>query len=121
MRLLIGSLLVTVVSALWPVPIVYSEGNDTVVLTKGFSIQFNGPSGSLGAAGVDTSSKVKSAINLTYGLLNDGFVPKMLYTFEEDFEPSDQAMTSAQTLSTLIVTQKYSPLILADVVRSILR
>jgi hypothetical protein len=121
MRLLIGSLLVTVVSALWPVPIVYSEGNNTVVLNKGFSIQFNGPLGWQEAGCVDTSSKVQSAINRTYGLLNDGFVPRMLYTFEEGFEPSDQAMRSAQTLSTLIVTQRYSPPILADAVFSILR
>jgi hypothetical protein len=40
-------LLVPVVSAIWPVPFTYSERNTTVVLTKGFTIEFNGPNGTV--------------------------------------------------------------------------
>jgi hypothetical protein len=96
------------VSALWPVPIQYSEGNTTVVLDPSFTIQFNGPSGAMPAGCVDTSVKIWAAIHRTYDLLNDGFIPDMLYTFEEDFEPTADEMADAPKLMTLVVTQKYA-------------
>jgi hypothetical protein len=107
--LIASNLLVSVVSAIWPVPIKSSTGNITVVLADGFTIEFNAPTGSMPSGCVDTWSKVNSAINRTYGLLEDGFVPKMLYMFEEDFEPTTATMGSAQKLSKLVVTQKYGP------------
>ena len=102
----IVSLFVGVVAAVWPVPIRYSAGNTTVVLSSGFTIEFVGPSGSQDH-GCDTSSKVWGAIQRTYDLLNDGFIPNMLYPFEEDFEPSIEEMTSAQILEKLTITQRY--------------
>jgi hypothetical protein len=96
------------VSALWPVPIQYSEGNTTVVLDTCFTITFNGPSEAMPAGCVDTSTKVWAAINRTYELLNDGFIPDMLYTFEQDFEPTAAEMADAPKLMTLVVTQKYA-------------
>jgi hexosaminidase len=96
------------VAALWPVPIQYSEGNTTVVLDASFTIQFNCPSGVLPAGSVDTSNKVWAAINRTYELLNDGFIPDMLYTFEQDFEPTAAEMAESLKLTTLVVTQKYA-------------
>ena len=95
------------VAALWPVPIQYSEGNTTVVLDPSFTITFNGPSGEMLAGCVDTTAKVWAAINRTYDLLNDGFIPDMLYTFEQDFEPTAAEMSEAPKLTTLVVTQKY--------------
>jgi|SRR5271170_3320678 len=100
------NLLVSVVSAIWPVPIQYSEGVTTVVLAVNFTIEFNGPRGS-GYGCVDTSKKVWEAIDRTYELLNDGFIPDMLYTFEQNFEPSIQEMTASQKLSKLIITQRF--------------
>lgn len=104
---ILSSLLLSFVSALWPVPITYSEGVTTVVLDEGFTIEFNGPNGTPSTGCFDTSSKVWEAINRTYGLLNDGFVPNMLYTFEENFEPSEEEMVASQKISKLIITQKY--------------
>ena len=94
---------VSFVSALWPVPITYSEGNSTVVLSSDFAIQFNGPNGT--SNGVDTSQKVYTAINETYALLDDGFIPYMLYPFEEDYEPAADEMAAAPQLSSLVITQ----------------
>ena len=31
----------------------------------------------------------------------------MLYTFEENFEPSEEEMAASQRLSKLVITQKY--------------
>ena len=104
---ILSSILISSVSALWPVPITYSEGVTTVVLDEGFTIEFNGPNGTTPAGCFDTSSKVWAAINRTYGLLNDGFVPSMLYTFEENFEPSEEEMAASQKISKLVITQKY--------------
>ena len=95
---------VSFVSALWPVPIVYSAGNSTVVLASDFAIQFNGPNGTSNG-GVDTSKKVYRAIDETYALLDDGFIPYMLYPFEEDYEPSSDEFASAPQLSSLVITQ----------------
>ena len=103
----ISSLFLSTVSALWPVPITFSEGVTTVVLDKRFTIEFNGPKGTAPFGCVDTSKKVWDAIQRTYGLLNDGFMPRMLYTFEEDFEPSPQEMAASQTLCKLVITQRF--------------
>src|SRR5579859_1156634 len=105
---IVGSLLVSLVSALWPVQISYADGNSTVVLASDFSIEFHGPNGTRASGCVDTSGRVLSAINQTYELLHDGFVPSKLHLFEENFEPTVQEMTSAQTLKKLIVYQKYT-------------
>jgi hypothetical protein len=99
--------LVPVVSAIWPVPITYSEGNTTVVLAEGFTIEFNGPNGTIPGGCVDTWSKVWSAIDRTYVLLDDGFVPDMLYQFEQDFEPTANEMAEAQVIKKLVITQRY--------------
>ena len=108
------SILISTASALWPVPITYSEGVTTVVLDEGFTIEFIGPNGTAPNECFDTSRKVLAAIDRTYGLLNDGFVPKMLYTFEENFEPSKEEMAASQKLSKLVITQKYGfPMIAA--------
>jgi hypothetical protein len=107
MYIILASLFVNVASAIWPVPISYSEGNATVVLAEGFTIEFNGPNGTVPTGCVDTSSKVWTAIDRTYGLLNDGFVPDMLYQFEEDFEPTADQMAEAQVLEKLVITQRY--------------
>lgn len=104
---IICSLLSTAL-ALWPVPITYSEGVTTVVLDERFTIEFNGPNGTAQSGCVDTSQKVWAAIQRTYGLLNDGFVPSMLYTFEEDFEPSADEMAASQKLSSLVITQTFA-------------
>ena len=104
---IISSVLISSVSALWPVPITYSEGVTTVVLDEGFTIEFNGPNGTAPAGCFDASSKIWAAIDRTYGLLNDGFVPSMLYTFEENFEPSEEEMVASQKLGKLVITQKY--------------
>ena len=103
--ILIGSLLISSVYALWPVPIQVSEGNTTVVLAEGFTIEFNAPNGTIPDGCVDSSKRVWGAIDRTYGLLNDGFVPNMLFTFEEDFEPTTEEMAAAQQLSKLVITQ----------------
>jgi hypothetical protein len=99
--------LAPVVSAIWPVPITYSEGNTTVVLAGGFTIEFNGPNGTIPGGCVDTSSKVWAAIDRTYVLLDDGFVPDMLYQFEQDFEPTANEMAEAQVIKKLVITQRY--------------
>jgi hexosaminidase len=104
---IISSIFLSTVSALWPVPITVSEGVTTVVLDKKFTIEFNGPNGTAPSGCVDTSEKVWAAIQRTYELLNDGFVPNMLYTFEEDFEPSSQEMAASQTLCKLVITQRF--------------
>jgi len=98
---LICSILAGGVSALWPVPLRYSEGNTNVVLDTTFTIEFHGP-----CEYVDTSTKIWAAINRTYSLLNDGFVPDMLYPFEENFEPTEEEMDAAPRLTKLIVKQK---------------
>jgi hypothetical protein len=103
----LASLLVPVVSAIWPVPITYSEGNTTVVLAEGFTIEFNGPKGTVPKGCVDTSRKVWTAIDRTYALLDDGFVPDMLYQFEQDFEPTANEMAEAQVIKKLVITQRY--------------
>lgn len=110
LSILIGSLLISTVCALWPVPIQVSEGNTTVVLAEGFAIEYNAPNGAKPDGCVDSSKRVWGAINRTYGLLNDGFIPNMLYTFEEDFEPTTEEMASAQQLSKLVITQTWIPL-----------
>lgn len=99
------------VSALWPVPIHYSAGNTTLVLDAGFTIEFTGPSGPVPSGSVDTSGKVSAAISRTYSLVNDGFIPDMLYTFEANFEPTEEELSAAPRLTKLLVTQKFaSPL-----------
>jgi hypothetical protein len=103
------ALLAGVVSAIWPVPISYSEGNATVVLSNDFTIEFIPPKGIQGT-GCNTNKKVCRAIDRTYDLLNDGFIPNMLYPFEEDFEPSLSEMATSQTLEKLIITQTYHSL-----------
>jgi hypothetical protein len=100
------SLFVAAVSALWPVPIFYSEGNTTVVLDAAFTIEFRAPAGDVPCGCVDTSSKVWAAVDRTYSLLNDGFIPDMLYTFEQNFEPTEEEMAAAPRLTTLVITQK---------------
>lgn len=102
---IIGSLFISAIAAIWPIPITISEGNTTVVLDPTFTIEFYGPNGTLPNSCVDTSQKVWDAINRAYGLLNDGFVPYMLYPFEEDFEPAPCEIASAQRLTTLVITQ----------------
>jgi len=104
---LICSILTGAVSALWPVPLHYSEGNTTVVLDTTFTIEFHGPVGRHPCEYADTSSRVWAAIYRTYSLLNDGFIPDMLYTFEENFEPTEEEMAAAPRLTKLVVTQKY--------------
>lgn len=104
--LFIASLLVPFASAIWPVPVQYSLGNSTVVLAKTFTIEFNGPTGKRPSGYVDTSKKVSKAINRTYTLLNDSFIPNMLFQFETDFEPSAAAMAAAPVLSKLVVHQR---------------
>jgi len=106
LSILIGNLLISTVCALWPVPIQVSEGNTTVVLAEGFNIEFNAPNGAKPDGCVDSSKRVWEAIHRTYGLLNDGFMPNMLFTFEEDFEPTTEDMAMAQQLSKLVVTQR---------------
>lgn len=96
-------------------PITYSEGVTTVVLDEVFTIEFNTPNGPAPAGCFDTSGKVLAAINRTYGLLNDGFVPNMLYTFEENFEPLEEEMAASQRLSKLVITQKYGFPIIAGI------
>ena len=98
------ALLVGVVSAIWPVPISLSEGNTTVLLCEDFTIEFVAPQGT---HGFDTTNKVWGAIERTYELLNDGFVPRMLFPFEEDFEPSVEELGTSQKLEKLIITQTY--------------
>ena len=56
---------------------------------------------------MDSSQLVWGAIDRTYGLMSDGFVPNMLYPFEEDFEPTVEEMAKSQKLSKLVVTQTY--------------
>jgi hypothetical protein len=102
---IVGSLFVSAVLAIWPIPIIISEGNTTIVLDETFTIEFYGPDGTMPDSCVDTSQKVWGAINRTYGLLNDGFVPYMLYPFEEDFEPAPCEMASAQRLTKLVIIQ----------------
>jgi hexosaminidase len=104
-RTLLGSLFVSVVSALWPVPRTYSHGTSTVVLAQSFDIEFVGPNAT-GPECVDTSKKVADAIDRAFGLLNDGFVPRMLHPFGEDFEPSIKEMTVAHKLQKLVITQR---------------
>jgi len=104
---LICSILAGAVSALWPVPLHYSEGNTTIVLDTAFTIEFQGPVATDPCEYVDTSSKIWAAIDRTYSLLNDGFIPDMLYTFEENFEPAEEEMAAAPRLTKLVVTQKY--------------
>ena len=106
-RLVFVNLFVVLAAAIWPVPIQYSLGNTTVVLANDFSIEFNAPSGTLPAGCVDTSQTVLNAINRTYDLLNDGFIPDMLFQFQENFEPTESEMASAQVIHKLIVTQRY--------------
>ena len=91
-------------SAIWPVPISYSEGNGTVVLADDFTIEYIGLDGNT-ATRCASSKKVWGAIMRTYRLLGDGFVPSMLYPFEEDFEPSVEEMSTAQRLEKLVITQ----------------
>lgn len=106
LSLIIYSLFLSPVLALWPVPTTYSLGNSTVVLAREFAIEFNPPRGQPPAGCIDTSIKIWAAIQRTYDLLNDGFVPYMLYEFEEGFEPMYAAMLSAQQLTTLVITQR---------------
>ena len=106
MYIAVLALLVGVVSAIWPAPIHYSEGNTTVVLSSDFIIEFIPPNGTQ-ETGCDTNNKVSNAIDRTYDLLNDGFVPSMLYPFEDDFEPSIAEMAISQVLEKLVITQTY--------------
>ena len=104
---IIWALFFSVVSAIWPVPIAYSEGVTTVVLADGFTIKFNGPNGTPPDGYVDTSERVWGAINRTYDLLNDGFVPYMLYPFEQNFEPLAEELDASQQLTELVITQTF--------------
>jgi hypothetical protein len=106
LRLTLAHFFVVLAAALWPVPIEYSLGNTTVVLASDFSIEFNAPTGSPPAGCVDSSPRVLDAINRTYSLLNDGFVPDMLFQFQENFEPTADVMASALVLEKLIIMQR---------------
>ena len=105
--ILITSVVISTVSALWPVPIHVSEGITTVILAEGFTIEFIGPNGRKPAGCVKSSHRVWGAIDRTYRLLYDGFVPNMLFPFEHDFEPSPQEMAASQQLKKLVITQTY--------------
>jgi len=114
-------LFIPLATAIWPVPIQYSLGNATVVLAKDFSIEFNPPAGTPPSNCVDTAEKVWNAIDRTYALLDDGFIPNMLFTFQENFEPSASEMAAAQVLEKLVITQGYFILYSTYTVHSIHR
>ena len=107
LRALFITLFSPLVLALWPIPRWYADGISTVVIVdlNNVQIQFNQPHLSSTNC-VDTSDKVYSAVNLTLGLLKDGFVPRMLHPFNKEFEPPIAELLHAQKLGKLVITQR---------------
>ncbi|KAK5168717.1 Glucosamine-6-phosphate isomerase (Glucosamine-6-phosphate deaminase) (GNPDA) (GlcN6P deaminase) [Saxophila tyrrhenica] len=101
-KYLVCSIFATTALAIWPLPVSYTNGSETLWIDRNVRISYNG--GDESSDNTWTSKIVNNSIQRTYDtLFNKNFVPWKFHQRNSDFEPQ---LTSDATYITSIVLQQ---------------